>query len=125
MAEEPSPAPPPAPAEPAPEKIDAAFRSGSLTAIGIVVGFSLGFLTRWAGLPGAWSPIDLISLLVITAGIAIQIVSLAMLLSVESLILASYNRMIRIFMAGLVLVAVGVLLAVFADIGGLGQKLIG
>ena len=122
MTGEPDPPPAAAPEPAEPERIDSSFRSGSLTAIGIVVGFSLGFLTRWAGIPGGWSAIDFISLAVITAGISVQIVSLSMLLSIESLILARYNRMVRIFMIGLVLVAIGVLLAVFADIAGHGQK---
>lgn len=112
-------------ADPALVQIDPAFRSGSLTAIGIMVGFSLGFLTRWAAVPGSWSRADFSALAAITIGIALQILSLAMLLSIESLILANYNRMIRIFLTGLVLVAVGVLLAVFVDIGGEGQKLLG
>ena len=111
-------------ADPAIAQIDPTFRSGSLTAIGIMVGFSLGFLTRWAAVPGAWSKADFSALAAIVIGIALQIVSLAMLLSVESLILANYNRMIRIFLAGLVLVSVGVVLAVFVDISGEGQRLL-
>ena len=46
-------------------KIEATFRNGSLTAISVVLGFSLSFLNRWAGLPGAWNPLlspELISL---------------------------------------------------------------
>ncbi|MET0606978.1 MAG: hypothetical protein ABWZ80_11015 [Beijerinckiaceae bacterium] len=108
---------------PAP-KIDSTFRSGSLTAIGIMVGFSLGFLTRWAGVPGGWSGADYVALACMTPGIALQIVSLAMLLSVDSLELERYNRLVRIFLAGLILVAIGVLLAVFLDIAGFGQKLL-
>ena len=33
------------------QRVDSTFRNGSITAIG-VVGFSLGFLSRWAALPG-------------------------------------------------------------------------
>lgn len=108
------------PAEPAPRRttIDSTFRNGSLTAIGVVVGFSLGFLSRWAGTPGNWSATDLVAVVAITLGIALQIKSLAELLSVESLVLARYNRAVRIFISGLILVAIGVAFAIFADIIG-------
>ena len=38
----------------APATIEATFRNGSLTAMSVLVGFSLSFLNRWASLPGAW-----------------------------------------------------------------------
>lgn len=100
--------------------IDPAFRTGSLAAIGVVVGFSLGFLSRWAALPGRWLHADLVAVLLITLGIALQIVALANLLSVTSLILTNYNRAVRIFMAGLIFVAAGVAIAIFADLLGYG-----
>lgn len=100
--------------------IDATFRNGSLTAIGVVVGFSLGFLSRWAGTPGTWSYVDLGAVAAITLGIAFQIKALADLLRVSSLVLARYDRSIRIFLAGLILVAAGVVAAIFADLIGFG-----
>lgn len=114
-----------APGAPEPARIEATFRSGTLTAVGIIVGFSLGFLTRWAGVPGAWSNFDFAGLVAIVAGIAAQMAALVMLLSVNSLLLANYNRAVRVFTAGLILVAIGVILAVFVDIGGQGQRLLG
>jgi hypothetical protein len=104
--------------EPERTTIDATFRNGSLTAIGVVVGFSLGFLSRWAGLPGDWSSADLIAVGLITVGIALQIKALANMLAVRSLAVVRYNRTIRIFLTGLVLVAFGVLAALFADLLG-------
>lgn len=98
--------------------IDSTFRNGSLTAVGVVVGFSLGFLSRWAGLPGDWARTDLVAVALIVLGIAMQIKALADLLMVSSLVLKRYNRSIRIFLVGLVLVAGGVVLAIFADILG-------
>jgi hypothetical protein len=116
--------PPSGPAPDKPAEIDSTFRSGSLTAIGIMVGFSLGFLTRWAGVPGGWSRADYAALALMTPGIVLQMVSLTMLLSIDSLELAKYNRMIRIFLAGIILVAAGVFIAVFLDIAGYGQTLL-
>ncbi|RDI59245.1 hypothetical protein [Microvirga subterranea] len=113
--------------EAAPEiaRIDSTFRNGSLTAIGVVVGFSLGFLSRWAGLPGDWSRSDLLAVFAITIGIVLQIKALADLLSVQSLVLSRYNRAIRIFLAGLILVAVGTAAAIFADLMGYGGIALG
>ena len=115
------------PSEAAPEvaRIDSTFRNGSLTAIGVVVGFSLGFLSRWAGLPGDWSRSDLLAVFAITIGIVLQIKALADLLSVKSLVLSHYNRAIRIFLAGLILVAVGTGAAIFADLMGFGGIALG
>lgn len=107
-------------AEPRHATIDATFRNGSLTAIGVVVGFSLGFLSRWASTPGEWTHADLVAVAVITLGIALQIKSLADMLSRKSLAAERYDRSVRIFLSGLVLVAAGVVMAIFAGILGLG-----
>lgn len=103
-----------------PQKVEGIFRSGSITAISVVVGFSLGFLSRWSGLPGKWAGSDVFAVAAITLGVSLQIKSLIDLLSIRSLILAFYERSIRIFVAGLALVAVGVAAAIFAQIIGYG-----
>jgi hypothetical protein len=100
------------------KRVDSTFRNGSITAIGVVVGFSLGFLSRWSALPGDWSATDLVSVALITLGLALQVKSLADLLLVTSLELKRYNRSIRYFLAGLILVGLGVVFAVFADLLG-------
>jgi len=102
------------------KRVDSTFRNGSITAIGVVVGFSLGFLSRWAALPGEWSHSDLISVALITLCLALQVKSLADLLHVSSLELKRYNRSIRFFLAGLILVGLGVVFAIFADLLGYG-----
>ena len=99
--------------------IDSTFRNGSLTAIGVVVGFSLGFLSRWAGTPGEWSHADLFAVAAITLGIAFQIKSPPTCCR-SNLDLTRYNRSVRIFLVGLVLVATGVAAAIFADLAGIG-----
>lgn len=100
--------------------IEATFRNGSITAIGVVVGFSLGFLSHWAALPGQWTHSDLVSVALITLGLALQVKSLADMLLVSSLELKRYNRSVRFFLTGLTLVGIGVVLAIFADILGFG-----
>jgi hypothetical protein len=107
------------------ETIGATFRNGSLTAISVVVGFSLSFLTRWAGLPGPWLTVDLVALAAIVVGIVFQVAALAGLLSIRSLLLRNYNRSVKLFLAGLVLVASGVALAIAGDLVGYGKRLLG
>jgi hypothetical protein len=102
------------------QRIDSTFRNGSVTAIGVVVGFSVGFLSRWSALPGEWMHSDLVSVALITLGLALQVKSLADLLLVSSLEVKRDNRSIRFFLTGLILVGLGVVLAVFADLLGFG-----
>lgn len=101
-------------------RIDATFRNGSITAVGVVVGFSLGFLSRWAATPGHWSGADLIAVACITFGIGLQVKALTDLLGVRSLERPIYERCVRFFISGIVLVAAGILLAIFADMFGYG-----
>jgi threonine/homoserine/homoserine lactone efflux protein len=107
-----------------PERIDSTFRNGSLTAIGVVVGFSLGFLSSWATSDGEWNRVDLVSVCFLLVGISLKIRALAGMLGVRSLILSRYERLIRIFMIGLMFTAAGVFLAVFGDIVGLDQHVL-
>lgn len=102
------------------QHVDSTFRNGSIIAIGVVVGFSLGFLSRWSALPGEWMNSDLVSVAVITLGLVLQLKALADLLLVSSLQLKRYNRSIHYFLTGLVLVGLGVVFAVFADLFGFG-----
>jgi len=118
MAETPSAPPKPANEEPA--RIEGIFRSGSITAISVVVGFSLGFLVRWSGLPGRWAGSDLFAVVGITLGVAFQIKALVDLLAVKSVIVTHYERAVRIFVVGLILVAIGVVAAIFAQLLGHG-----
>jgi hypothetical protein len=111
---------PPGPAGEEPARIEGIFRSGSITAISVVVGFSLGFLVRWSGLPGRWAGSDVFAVVGITLGVALQIKALVDLLAVRSVIVSRYERAVRIFVAGLILVAVGVVAAIFAQLLGHG-----
>ncbi len=107
-------------AEPGPEeKIDSTFRNGSLTAAGIILGFSLNFISRWVSNPNDWSRIDILPMAFLTVGIAIQV--FADLLARDSLIAANYDRSRRLFLIGLVIVALGMGIALLNDILGLGS----
>lgn len=110
---------------PQPGRIHPEFRNGSLTAISVLVGFSLSFLSRWAGTPGKWHAADLIAVVLIVAGSALQIWALAGLLFVSSLRAGNYERAIRIFLTGLAIVALGVAAALVGDMLGYGHNVLG
>lgn len=110
---------------PEPAKIDAAFRNGSITAISVLVGFSLSFLPRWAALPGPWGRTDLVAVSGIAIGIVLEILATGMLLSIRSLETARYNRALAIFLVGLGFVAAGVAIAIVGDVVGVKQQVIG
>ena len=62
------------------ERIDATFRNGSITAVGIILGFSLSFLSQWASNPIAWSRVDIAAAVPLVFGIVLQAIALADLL---------------------------------------------
>jgi hypothetical protein len=105
--------------------IEPEFRNGSLTAISVIVGFSLSFLSRWAGASGKWHAADLIAVTLIVIGSGLQIWALAAMLFVSSLVAEKYARAIHLFLTGLAIVALGIATAIFAEIAGLGQNILG
>lgn len=113
--------PPAVPVE-AERRIDSTFRNGSVTAVGVILGFSLGFLSQWASNPIAWSKIDILAALPIVGGIGLQGKAFSDLLLPSSLLLENYERARKYFLAGLTLVAAGVMVAILLDIFGLGPR---
>jgi hypothetical protein len=103
-------------------RIDATFRNGSVTAVGIVLGFSLGFLSQWAANPIAWSKVDLAAAIPIIVGIMLQGKAFADLLSTTSLFARAYERARKTFLLGLALVAAGIAVALLLDVLGLGPR---
>jgi hypothetical protein len=101
--------------DPKVEKIGGTFRTGSVTAIGVVLAFSLGFLNSWATIQAPWLSVDVGAIALIAVGIAFQICALARMLSIASLEVPTYRRIVQIFLIGLVLVSLGVLLAIGGD----------
>ncbi|TPL81021.1 hypothetical protein [Mesorhizobium sp. B2-3-12] len=96
--------------------IEPVFRNGTVTTVGILLAFSLGFITHWAANPIPWQTYHLVAVLPILAGIALQMRALALLLDTASLRRPVYARANRIFMAGLICTASGVGLAILLDV---------
>lgn len=97
------------------ELVETIFRNGTLTVVGIVLAFSLGFVTHWAANPIPWQPEDALALFPILLGISLQIRALSGLLKHECLKKRSFDRASRLFMTGLILTSGGVALAVLFD----------
>lgn len=97
------------------ERIEAAFRHGSITAVGVFTAFSLGFLTAWGANPIPWGLKDLFALVPIAVGVIFEMIALARLLDPRVLEMPRYRSAVRIFLVGMVLVAIGVAAALAVD----------
>jgi hypothetical protein len=98
-----------------PERIESSFRHGSITAVGVITAFSLGFLTAWGSNPIPWGLKDLFALVPIAVGVIFEMVALARLLDPRVLEVPRYRVAVRIFLVGMVLVAIGVAAALMVD----------
>jgi len=96
-------------------RIDVTFRNGSITSVGVILAFSLGYLTKWAGNPVPWRVIDAFALTPMAIGCILQSIALVWLLSPDCLELARYRQCIRWFVFGLGFVVFGVGMAVVMD----------
>lgn len=96
--------------------VEILFRNGNVTVIGIVIAFSLGFITQWAANPVPWNAIDTFAIVPMVAGIVLQLIALWSMLRLRSLERPVFRRANATFMAGLVLTSLGVMLAVAFDV---------
>lgn len=108
--------------DPKEDLIEPVFRNGTVTAVGILLAFSLGFVTHWAANPIPWQTYHLVAVLPILVGIALQMRALSLLLDIKSLQRRVYERANRIFIAGLVFTACGVGLAILLDFFDIATK---
>ncbi len=95
--------------------IETVFRNGTITVVGVVLSFSLGFLTQWASNPIPWKLVDLPTLILISIGIGLQLRSLAYLLRTESLKKVVYDKASRLFLIGIITTGSGVFLAIVIE----------
>lgn len=95
--------------------VETLFRNGTITVVGIVLSFSLSFLTQWANNPLPWKAVHMPPVLLISAGIILQIISLGILLKLSSLKKDVYARSNVIFLFGLVITGLGIVSAIVID----------
>lgn len=95
--------------------VEMLFRNGTLTVVGILLSFSLTFITQWAHNPLPWGLVDVPAVGLLVAGIVGQAYALVILLGHDSLRRPVYDKGTKWFIAGLCLTAAGVVAGVVAD----------
>lgn len=96
--------------------VEVLFRNGNVTVMGIIIAFSLGFVSQWAANPVPWIPIDTFAMVPMVTGIVLQLIALWSMLRLSSLERPKFRRANVTFMIGLVLTSLGVMLAVAFDV---------
>ncbi|WP_245576793.1 hypothetical protein [Kaistia adipata] len=96
-------------------RIDPTFRGGSLTAISIILGFSLGFTAQWATDDSPWHLSDYVAAGALAIGIILQIKAMAEMLEPNSLELPVYVRAKNRFLAGLLVTAVSIAMVILVN----------
>ena len=95
--------------------VELLFRNGTLTVSGIVLSFSLGFVTQWTNNPIPWGLQDLPTVLLLSAGIVLQIMSLVRLLRHDSVRRSKYDRATRTMILGVSVTGAGVISGMVVD----------
>ena len=101
--------PPPAPLPPT---VPSGFRQGIITAITVLLGFSLAFWRFWGfESPGYWSRGSLAAAACLILAVALQILALFRALRVEDDSIAEYRKTVRWFIASAIALLIGLTLA--------------
>lgn len=95
--------------------VEMLFRNGTLTVAGILLSFSLTFVTQWAHNPIPWELTDLPTLILLAIGIMLQFTAIIILLRHDSLQRRVYDRASRCFLLGVGTTTAGVLSAIVID----------
>lgn len=97
-------------------RVEMLFRNGTLTAVCILLSFSLTFVTQWAHNPVPWGLADLPTLILLTLGILMQAWSLKELLTHDSLKRSVFDAASQTFVRGVAMTSLGVISAVVIDL---------
>ncbi|AYD02535.1 hypothetical protein [Neorhizobium sp. NCHU2750] len=95
--------------------VEMLFRNGTLTVVGIILSFSLTFLSQWAQNPVPWTLADLPTMILLAAGIITQGSSLVLFLRHDSLRRRIYDKAAKLFLGGLAMTVAGTFLAIVVD----------
>ena len=104
----------PSPAEQHPA-LPAGYRSGLITAITVILGFSLLFFRSWVfELPGEWTASSVIAAALLLISIVIQLVALWRSLQPEDERFPEYRRTLRWFLGSTALLLLSLMVAAFS-----------
>jgi hypothetical protein len=90
-------------------------RTGSITGVGIVLGFSFTFLSGWSTSGGVWRVVDLLVLALLAIGIGLQLYALYQLLMLPRKTIKQHNRTIRGFLLGAGIMVLGFIAFIVVD----------
>jgi hypothetical protein len=92
--------------------IPAGFRVGIITAITVVLGFSLLFLRSWVfEFPGEWTPSSAIAAILMLFAVVIQVVALWRSLQPKDELTIEYRRTLRWFLASVIVLLISLVTA--------------
>ena len=105
-------------AEDAPKSLPNGYRQGVITAITVMLGFSLYFLRFWNfEAPGAWTALSVTAALLMLIAVAFQLVALWRSLQVADDFEPVYRRTLQWFLGGIVSALLGIVIASLAFTG--------
>ena len=92
--------------------VPGAYRQGLITAITVLLGFSLAFFRYWGvEASGEWTPRSIVAALPMALAVLMQIVALVRSLRLEDDDPAEYRRTVRWFTSSAIVLLVGLLFA--------------
>jgi membrane protease YdiL (CAAX protease family) len=91
-------------------------RSGSITALGVLLGFSITILGDWSNRPGKWDLVGAIPLLLYGISVALQVIALYRALQIPREIREDHRRSINLAIIGLIVMFVGFLSTIVIDV---------
>ncbi len=112
--------PPPAGPDAAPSRRPPpqGYRQGLITAITVLLGFSLSFLRYWGiEAPGTWAPLSAVAAVAVALAILMQVLALYRSLRVADDDEAEFGRTARWLLASALVLVAGLVLALFTDAG--------
>jgi hypothetical protein len=99
------------------EKITDTQRNGSITGIGIVLGFSLTFAGQWSLGSEPWHYFSIIAIIIALPGIIAQLIALLKILSLPMVTVDDHKSLTKLFFRGMALVLSGYIIGVLVDLG--------
>ena len=97
--------------------IPSGYRHGVVTAITVFLGFSLAFLRYWSlEKEGPWTKGSIVSEFLVGIGTVIQFIALFRSLDVRDEEFVRYKKTVSVFLAGVIVVGIGVVLSVIVSV---------